>query len=290
MDYRVKYLIRSAVNYFEKRKCPNCGSTEFEKEQRKYGVTLLLRCKQCGLKHRHPKDKKEWLEKFYQSEYQIDVHMMTHMPADTELDELKKKNFPGQRCYKEYLEALFPGQSDLKIVDFGSSWGYDVYNLLSYGYDAIGYELSKPRVTYGREKLGVPLVYKEEEIRDNNDIIFSSHVIEHLYSIADFVKLSREKLKDDGIFMAFCPNGNSEYRVREPEIFKANWGSVHPFYLDYEFAAKFFRSNPYLLLTGDWEFNYDEIKQWDQQSQVIGNIKDGKELLIIAKPNTQIRT
>lgn len=40
--------------------------------------------------HRHPKDSKEFLEKFYQSDYKVDVQMMTDLPGDDKLKLLKK--------------------------------------------------------------------------------------------------------------------------------------------------------------------------------------------------------
>lgn len=49
-----------------------------------------------------------------------------------------------------------------------------------------------------------------------------------------------------------------------------------------------FRKNPYLILSGDWIFNSLEIQNWDGISQQTGLKKDGKELLIIAKPNINL--
>ena len=89
--------------------------------------------------------------------------------------------------------------------------------------------------------------------------------------------------------MAFCPNGSVEYRKREPGIFHVNWGFLHPNYLDIEFAVKTFAKNPYLILTGDWNYDVSMLSSWDGKSQVVGDVHDGKELLIIAKPNVYIR-
>ena len=100
--------------------------------------------------------------------------------------------------------------------------------------------------------------------------------------------LSKAKLTNDGYFVAFCPNGSIEYKIREPDVYKVTWGFEHPNLLSYKFASHIFKENPYLILTDDWDFNESLIKEWDGLSQLIGSKKDGKELLIIAKPNIKI--
>jgi hypothetical protein len=85
--------------------------------------------------------------------------------------------------------------------------------------------------------------------------------------------------------MAFCPNGSEEFRNRSPKDFHVNWGFLHPSYLDVEFAQKTFEKNPYLILTSDWNHDCKMISEWDGKSQVTGEKRDGKELLIISKPN-----
>jgi hypothetical protein len=55
--------------------------------------------------------------------------------------------------------------------------------------------------------------------------------------------------------------------------------------LTVKFASFVFNNNPFLILTGDWDFALDEINKWDGKSQIIGSRQDGKELMIIAKPN-----
>ncbi len=88
--------------------------------------------------------------------------------------------------------------------------------------------------------------------------------------------------------MAFCPNGNIEYRKREPHIWHGSWGDIHINLLDRDFASFAFKDHPYLILSDDWAFQMNQLSGWDQKSQVLGNKHDGKELLIIAKPNQKI--
>jgi SAM-dependent methyltransferase len=214
--------------------------------------------------------------------------MMTQLPSDEEIEKLKLNNFSNLRSTKKYIDALFNNKDGLKIIDYGSSWGYDVFRYAMAGHQAVGYELSKPRANFGMAKLGVKIYSDLNLLPVENDLIISSHVIEHLSRIQDFISLSKKLLKKDGIFIAFCPNGNAEYKKREHAIWHVNWGAVHPNSLSTEFAQYAFRENPYLILTGDWAYDENELKAWDGKSQKTGSYKEGKELLIISKPNLKI--
>lgn len=176
----------------------------------------------------------------------------------------------------------------MDVIDYGCSWGYNLYQLEQSGFNPSGYELSVPRAKFGEEKLGVKIFTNENDLPVNQDLFLSSHVIEHLSKLTAFIKLSQDKLNKEGIFMAFCPNGNNEYRQRESETWHGSWGDIHVNLIDQEFAKEVFKNNPYLILTGDWEFDPKEISNWDGKSQTIGSKMDGKELLIIAKPNIKI--
>ena len=283
MDY--KYLLRSIRNITQSKQCPYCGSKEFKVIDSKYLVTQLIRCNTCGLQHRHPRDSKEYLDQFYQSEYSIDVAMMTSLPTDSELAKLKEDLFPELPIYADYINAL-PAVGN-KVIDYGCSWGYNIYKMQQAGLDVQGYELSRPRAKFG-EKLGLTIATDEAAIRPNNDVFFSSHVIEHLPDINTYIQLAASKLNKDGYFMAFCPNGSKEYREREPDIYHVNWGFLHPNFLDTDFAAYAFRNNPYLILTGDWDHDVASIGAWDGKSQQMSQTKNGKELLIIARPNIKL--
>jgi 2-polyprenyl-3-methyl-5-hydroxy-6-metoxy-1,4-benzoquinol methylase len=280
---KLKYFGRSLKHIRQPKVCPYCHNTHFKVVARNAFVTELLKCDTCGLMHRHPKDDEEWLRKFYQTEYATENANMTNLPDDAEIAVMKKNNFSHLVDFNKYISAL--QQKPVSIIDYGCSWGYNVYKLNKDGYQTVGFELSVPRAKFGIEKLDVSIFSEPDKLPGNNDLFFSSHVIEHLGNIDEFVNLSRKLLKPDGIFMSFCPNGDLSYKKRDPANWPACWGSVHPNALDVEFAQYVFRNNPYLILTGDWKFNPADIAKWDGRSQVVGSGNDGSELLIVAKPN-----
>ncbi|MBL6871863.1 MAG: hypothetical protein ISQ95_04630 [Flavobacteriales bacterium] len=287
MRRKLKYLIRTFSNFNQKKYCPYCKGINLEKIDSKFIITSLYNCQDCHLNHRHPKDSPKWLEKFYQKEYKIDTHIMTYLPSDEELEILKKEGFNKLRSIHSYIDSLFQSKP-VNIIDYGCSWGYNVFKLQKSGFNAVGYEVSKPRANFGQEKLGVQIYTKESDIPMDQDLFLSSHVIEHLADLSSFISFSKTRIKGNGIFMAFCPNGNKEYRNREQDIWHGSWGDLHVNLLDVEFAKEVFKNNPYLILSGDWIFNPEEIKVWDGISQKVGKKLDGKELLIIAKPNVDL--
>ena len=123
------------------------------------------------MQYRTPKDDHEFLKKFYQTDYKVDVKMMTTLPSDKGLEILKRNNFEKLRDYYPLVSNFTTAEKN-RIIDYGCSWGYNIYKLNQKGLDSQGYELSEPRVKYGKEKLGVDLVYKELDIRKSNDVFF----------------------------------------------------------------------------------------------------------------------
>jgi len=287
MKDKLAYLYRSVKNFRKTAVCPNCAGTHFILTDRKYVFTRLLKCTRCRLNVRFPLDDPTFMESFYQQDYQAhyseETHSITDLPTDDALARMMADNFPDKRNHAPFVGALLHNIKG-KVLDYGCSWGYSVFHLLKAGYDAEGFEISRPRAAFGK-KLGVTIHHRHEDIGADFDLVMSNHAIEHLPVVADFITLAASRLKKEGLFIAFCPNGSPEYRQREPGIFHVNWGFLHPNYLDVDFAAYTFRKNPYLILTADWKYDLNVLAAWDGKSQQIGNLRNGKELFIIAKPN-----
>jgi hypothetical protein len=290
MIQKLAYLLRSIRNVNQPRICPNCGMSSNTEIDQKYFVTRLLKCKSCKLSFRHPTDTRQFLTEFYQSSYHADYSNetlnITDLPSAEELKQLTKNNFPDKRNHSSFVAALLKS-SEKRVLDYGTSWGYSVYHLRKAGFDAEGFEISKARAEFGR-KLNVNIYSDPKMVPAGWDMIMSNHAIEHLPVVSDFVTFASERLKPNGIFMAFCPNGSPDYRKREPGVFHVNWGFLHPNYLDVEFAMTTFKDNPYLILTGDWDYDVNVLSAWDGRSQSVGERRDGKELLIISKPNIRV--
>ena len=281
---KINYLLRSVKNLSKDASCPFCNNDQTAVVEKKYVFTKLIRCKKCSLQYRIPKDDQEFLQKFYQTDYKVDVQMMTNLPSDEELFILKANYFEKLRDYYPIISE-FTTDGKNKIIDYGCSWGYNLYKLNQKGLESQGYELSEHRARFGKEKLGVNLVYKENDIRTGNDIFFSSHVIEHLADIESFIDKMKSVLTADGTSLTFCPNGSPEFKKRNPSLFSYTWGQLHPNYIDVNFMQHVFKNNPYYITTGDDVFDLEKIKAWDGSSQITNDDRSGFELLVIAKPN-----
>jgi transcription elongation factor Elf1 len=292
----VKFMLRSIGKLGQKKVCPFCANTSgFETVDTKMVLVKLLSCPVCHLYFRFPQDPEEFYDDFYQEDYKIDVHLITDLPSDDRLAKMVENNFDNARSYSKYVDALFRDSGKpVRIVDYGCSWGYNVFKLKQAGFDAEGFELSKPRAAFGK-KIGVDIVTDVQGLRGGNDVFLNTHVIEHLPDIKKLISLGKSKLTPEGIFLTFCPNGSPEFRARKPDHFHGIWGLVHPNYLNIEFAEYVFRDSPYMVMTGDWtgtceaEYDLDELRQWDGQSQRVGSKRDGDELMIAARPHMPIR-
>ena len=280
---KLAFFIRCLRHIKQPKICPYCHSNLYSRVDSKFFVTELLKCCVCNLNYRHPKDSENYLEEFYEKKYDMGERIETKLPSKKELRELMDTNFPIQRDYSDYCLALCKNVNS-RIIDYGCSWGYTVFQLKKTGFDVQGFEISKFRAQFAN-KLGVVVQSEISNLRVDNDLIFSSHVMEHLADIKRYIELSGSFLKEEGIFMAFCPNGSNEYQQRDPLVYKGSWGDIHVNAIDIEFAMYAFQKNPYIILTGDWKFDLQLLSEWNGQSQVVGEQKDGKELLIISKPN-----
>jgi 2-polyprenyl-3-methyl-5-hydroxy-6-metoxy-1,4-benzoquinol methylase len=281
---KLQYLLESAQRYYEPVECPYCSSANASLIDRKYFFTRLYDCDKCHLYFRHPVERLAKNEAFYQNEYVEGDQITTTLPTNEVLSTLQKEGFSyGNKNadrYKKIFESLFPNNDSLRIVDYGCSWGYISSQLIKYGYDVESYEISKPRAAYGNQNLGLNILTNEEDIRSENDIFFSSHVIEHHPSISDMLKLAKRKLKKSGYFIAISPNGSKQYRQKDPEGFHRAWGKVHPNYLNADFYQTIFKDVPFYI--GSSPFNYGAIRSFNLNDQVVDDLAS-EELIVIAK-------
>jgi len=257
MNIKAKYLLDSLIkkingNY---NHCPNCGFSNGTLIESKFYATSLLRCDKCKLLYRVPITTIQENYDFYQSEYS--QGFTTKMPSQESLKLYLKNNFRGtDKDYTQYLNILkslgaYPGQ---KLLDYGCSWGYGSWQFLNYGYQVTAFEISEPRCQYAQKKLGINAKHSIEEIEGEFDIIFSSHVVEHLPNVGTYLEYAMNKLKTGGLLITICPNGSQKYRSCKPNQYKKSWGLVHPQLLDEEFYFNFFGEN---ILIDSSPYNLD---------------------------------
>lgn len=210
---KVRYIRRILHHRLRQqpRICPYCGpSSTVHLVRRKKLIVEILQCQTCHLWFRWPSDTLDEHDAYYQDEFAGDTQQVV-LPSDSQLKKLRDTNFAGSPLdisnKVQVLRALREGG---RVLDYGSSWGYGTYQLRSYGFDAVGFDISKPRAEFGRAQLGLSIIDAESDLEnapsESFDIIFSNHVIEHLPNIAVEFSLMTRLLKRGGFVFHVLPN------------------------------------------------------------------------------------
>lgn len=285
---RIIYLIESAFRYWTSVRCPSCEGRNYKVLDRKYLITTLNECEECKLCFRHPTDSAEVNRAFYQEEYAEGDGITTFTPEPEDLKSLMNdgfSKFPTKNAdrIKILFNDLFPGKANLKVVDYGASWGYISYQLVSCGFDVDSFEISKPRADFGNKHLQLHIHTDQDLIRNENEIFFSSHVIEHVPNPRATLGFARSKICKGGLVVTLCPNGSQAFREANPERFKSMWGKVHPNFLTEKFFKKIALDCPYYIASTPE--GWSRISSWDKRSQVISPDLTGPEILFVWIPN-----
>jgi SAM-dependent methyltransferase len=273
-----KYLLLCAYKQALGRglTCPSCGGQPGATVDRKYLVTALRRCGRCELLYRTPTTTEEENARFYQSDYEEST--TTEMPSDSRLSELIAENFASiNSSYPAYIEIIrafgaLPGQ---RVMDFGCSWGYGSYQMRQAGFIVESFEISQPRATYAREKLGATLLNMEDIQPESFDVFFSSHVIEHVPSVENMLALGERSLRPGGIFVALTPNGSDSHRKEDPKGWRYSWGGVHPQLIDDRFLRRASERRPFFA--SGCPYPLDQLRNWDGSAQTLS--MSGYEIL-----------
>lgn len=287
---RIKYLIRGILYYHTIKKCPVCSGIDTKIVDTKYIVTRLLECNNCHILFRHPTDTRDFNRKFYQKDYKEEGCLVTNLPDEEELNKMVEKNFENTDRNADRIfytiKLLYPEKNLnlLRMLDYGSSWGYISYQMRKRGLMVESYDISEPRAKFGNSKLGLNIKISEDEITKGQDVFFSSHVIEHHPNPGLMIGKAREVLKPDGWFVCYCPNGSEEYFKENRKAFHSSWGLVHPFFLNKKFFQNQFIKNPYYIGS---KVNPDGIKKMLNNEQHIDELS-GEELTIISRPNIHL--
>lgn len=258
--------------------CPSCGGRASEVVDRKHLVLTFARCGRCELLFRQPTTPPEQSRDFYQDDYTQGY--TTDMPDDAALEQLKLRKFGGtERDYSRFI-AMFDAlrvSRTARILEFGCSWGYGAWQLAQAGYDVQAFEVSRPRCRYAREKLGVDAVDSLDAVEGKFDLIFSSHVLEHVDALARSLEFLEGRLSDGGLMVHVTPNGSSAYRAAAPRNWHLLWGEVHPQLLDEDFLLRRYRDRG--LLLGSTPSDTAVLRDWDGQQTKLLDLS-GQELFL----------
>jgi len=270
--------IRSVIDG-KYRQCPACGGTAYQAVGRHYAVTSLVRCLSCKLLYRIPIDPPDLGTTFYQTEYQ--AGFATDCPSPERLQALLQTEFVASSMdFSHKLDVLraLGLRPPARLLDFGASWGYGTWQFLRAGYDVVGYEISRPRARYARERVSVPVLADLSAVGEGFDVFFSSHVLEHLPSPKLAFDEARRRLSKGGVFVAFTPNGSEAALKRNVSEYHRYWGRIHGTYLDDVYYRTALTGLPMLICSTDNDSPYDLdwIASWQKTGEFIGDLSKGE--------------
>lgn len=193
----------------QSKRCPFCGSSSNKLLARKKMILELRQCDSCSLMYRWPKDLPEGAARYYQEVYH--ERMVTELPSKAALVALVQNGFQGSdKDLTDKIAILKRFRPEGRLLDFGCSWGYGVYQFQSAGYDACGFEISRPRAAFGRDALAVRILSDWNALdalpAATFDVIFANHVLEHLPQPQLAFRMFERLLAPTGIAMLFVPN------------------------------------------------------------------------------------
>jgi 2-polyprenyl-3-methyl-5-hydroxy-6-metoxy-1,4-benzoquinol methylase len=280
-------LLFRSKRYNYSRKCPYCHSKNIKTIERKYIILELVKCHDCYLNFRFPKDNVSFSEIFYENEYSQDL--TTELPSDNELACFKNTMFKNSgKDFSERLEMLKRiSNGKNRLLEYGSSWGYFLYQANNYGFDATGIEISKKRASYGVKNLKVKIYNSINDIIDQKfDIIYSCHVIEHVSNLSLVFDFFEKSLTDNGVLILECPNCSSKEAKEQGVYWGPMIGEVHVNAITPEFLFKCFNDKGFStkMTTEFAELTCSDVFL-DQQDY--SNLNGGN-LILLAKKYTNL--
>lgn len=275
MKEKMKYLFWSILNCNRPKNCPSCHSKKFKCLDKKYYFTSLNECSECFLRFRLPLEKYRDSSKFYQNNY-------VEPDGITTLTKVEKNHIALDFGYKKLNEEIeiikllsSRNVEENSILDFGSSWGYQSFQFKENGFLTFSFEISKPRINYGNQTLGLNIT---DDINDipNVDVFYSSHVIEHMENPLELLNIAKSKTKNGGLIYLKCPNGSREFQVKSPEVYKKMWGLVHPNFITAEWISNVIKPPRSVMFVSSLEGEelLREVKNWDRKLSYLGNLEN----------------
>jgi 2-polyprenyl-3-methyl-5-hydroxy-6-metoxy-1,4-benzoquinol methylase len=189
--------------------CPFCDDNHYNHHE-SFGPNYsysYVKCKNCSLVYLNPRPSydKDFLETAY-SEYRMDDH---HVKNKGQLSEEEKKQIKNYDATLNQLEKFYPKKG--KILDLGCCTGLFLLAARNRGWETFGIEISEPMAKYIQDTHGIPTKsgqFHEMDLSDWGpfDVIYCSHVIEHIPNPNEWMQTFKKYLKKDGILILNIPN------------------------------------------------------------------------------------
>ena len=217
----INEMCKDSFDLIKLKKCKMCGSIKYrhlffaESHGKHYEI---MKCNDCDVVYMADNLTQADLDDYYQKQYDYDDFL--HRQETNPLAEATVlKNL---KLIKPYFK------SHPKLLEVGCMHGYFLKKAREIGFDVTGLEKSKNAAIYGKKIFGLDI--KDGDLSDAKfkansfDIIFISHVIEHLPNPKKDLKVLKKILKPNGLLVILCPNFNSI----GARVFNRTWSWLCP--------------------------------------------------------------
>ncbi len=281
---------------WEEVPCPFCATTAHRPHE-KYGPNhryTYVQCKQCDLVYANPRPAYDagFVDTAY-SIYDVESH---HMKNAGQLDGGQRKTVEQFKITLRQIEQELGRKGS--VIDIGCHTGLFLKAAQEEGWTTTGVDISKAMTDAVTKYFGIPTYcaqYHELDLSSHGkfDVIYCSHVIEHIPNPNSWVAKFRNELAPDGVLCLNVPNQFSLDRkfkraLKKVGLKKDNWELWRtPDHL-YEPHLKSMR---YLLEKNGFQISqaFTYSRKEDSKPSAVNrlvhhSLKTGSKLRIFARP------
>lgn len=131
------------------------------------------------------------------------------------MDYIKRYKF-GTDISPVFKNKILPLIKDKKVIDLGCGQGE---HLRYFGPDSIGFDISPKNIEAARKnglKIKQANMNRPPVLSEKYDVVFSSHLIEHLENPVAFLRYARQLINNQGLFILSLPNEHSVIHLKYP--------------------------------------------------------------------------
>lgn len=212
------------MNLYETlQQCPLCAGGSIEKDDFATqwlglkGAHAVSSCNTCRFKFMNPRPSLEsYLEAYSTSQGALlEAYPFTNEYYANE-DESRLAE------YRRKLDRLTTLGVKGKLLELGSCTGVFLNEARTYGFEVVGIEPSEDNCKKALESYGLELICGNVEDQEFDlasfDVVFSSHVFEHILAPTNVAKLLCSWLKPGGIHMLEVPNQFDNFSMRKKRM------------------------------------------------------------------------
>ena len=275
-------------------KCISCNNDIFKKYADDSNLSLpVFCCKECGLLITGNSESEivQKIKDLYKKKYWDSQN--SEFSIDSEYSDIwhrgKKRDFLSQFAYcKPYL------QNKKTVLEIGAGTGATTFWLENKGYDITGIEPDARNVELINKKLKTGKIIQgfieDLDVSGKYQIIWMSHVLEHLVRPDTFLTKIKNNLDENGIFFIEVPN--SEHK---PTLFASINENPHVYHFSKKSLTNIVEKAGYTVISCDYfrpasifeggikKILKNHTKKYPYYPRILTDNKLGRDLRILLK-------